>query len=227
MTAPALAQTLFALAYKQELAAAHRLARALNQPLETALLSLLQKKAGNKGLPGLIAERQHAQAQTAHALQLKAQQKRERPSHQKPVAEPDPALWQGWFDGACHPNPGRISVGARLLSPNKTSFELSHCAHLGDSNEAEYLALIALLEAAVQHQAHLLRVFGDSQVVITDIQQTPGQNIAYLRPYFERAHALLAQLSEVQFIWIPRHKNQQADALSQRAAQHHPMRCAE
>jgi ribonuclease HI len=96
--------------------------------------------------------------------------------------------------------------------------EISRPAGHGDSSEAEYRALIALLEAAIDHQAHPLAIFGDSLVVVDDVNGPDHAAAPVLHAYRSTVHALLAQLDGVTLRWIPRHRNTAADALSQRAS---------
>jgi ribonuclease HI len=74
-----------------------------------------------------------------------------------------------------------------------------------------------VLDAAVAHGAHDVLVVGDSQVVIDDVNGPASASAPSLRDYRNRACALLARLPQAQLRWIPRHKNFEADALSQRA----------
>jgi ribonuclease HI len=61
-------------------------------------------------------------------------------------------------------------------------------------------------------------VYGDSRVVLDDVAALDANSAPSLQPYRARAHALLAQLSGTLLRWVPRHKNLDADALSQRAS---------
>lgn len=125
--------------------------------------------------------------------------------------------WRAWFDGSAHPNPGQCSIGGVLTGPQGAQHTISRQAGHGDSSEAEYRALIAVLEAALQAGADDLTIYGDSQVVINDMQAQSGgaPSLSNLRA---QALALMAQLPKVALRWVPRHKNGQADALSQQAA---------
>lgn len=125
--------------------------------------------------------------------------------------------WRAWFDGSARPNPGRCAIGALLKGPGGELVEISQPAGHGNSSEAEYRALIALLEAALRNGAHDLTVYGDSQVVIDDVNGPAHDAAQALQPYRQRALELLAQLRGVSLRWVPRHRNQEADALSQRA----------
>lgn len=126
-----------------------------------------------------------------------------------------PLAWRGWFDGSAHPNPGRLGIGALLLGPNGERIEISAPAGEGDSSDAEYAALTALLQAAVRLKPAQLLLCGDSQVVINDVLGiTVAKGLAAERA---RVLALMQQLPQVSLRWIPRHRNGDADRLSQMA----------
>lgn len=144
----------------------------------------------------------------------KAQLRRER----KTAAEQAPPLaWRGWFDGSAHPNPGKLGIGALLLGPNGERVEISEAAGHGDSSEAEYAALTALLQAAVRVQPAQLLLHGDSQVVINDVLGMTRRPAKGLETQRAAVHALLAQLPGASLHWVPRHRNGEADRLSQAA----------
>ena len=208
--------TLLAAAFKGELAASRRLAARTGMPEHDALRATLSLRAGVAGLEQLLAARaaerlrgEHgAAARRAHAEA--AQARRER----APAALP---AWRAWFDGSARPNPGRCGIGAVLAGPGGERIELSREAGHGNSSEAEYLALIAVLETAVEHGVPALAIAGDSQVVIDDVHAPDSASAPVLRPYRARVRALLARMPGSTLRWIPRHKNLEADALSQRA----------
>jgi ribonuclease HI len=129
-----------------------------------------------------------------------------------------PTAWRAWFDGSARPNPGRCGIGARLVGPAGELVELSQPAGYGNSSEAEYLALIAVLEAALAQGARELTVYGDSRVVLDDVAAPEAKGAPILQPYRARARALLVRLPGTALRWVPRHKNLDADALSQRAS---------
>ena len=208
---------LHALAYKSEKLASRRLAQRTSISLHEALRATLEQVAGPGGLALLLSQRQavhaaheaRAQARAeGRACALAARQQR----HDGPVTP-----WRAWFDGSAHPNPGRCGIGALLTGPAEERIEISRPAGYGNSSEAEYQALIALLEAAVRAGASGLTIYGDSQVVINDVGAAPGGQAPALRELRQAAVALIAQLNDVALRWIPRHKNPEADALSQRA----------
>jgi ribonuclease HI len=210
---------LLEIAHKRERTASRRLAKRQGMTPETALQQTLETAAGPHSLTALIASRRQEKAMQLAALAARRQQKTEARAQKARAMQPDPASWLAWFDGATHPNPGKMGIGGVLRSPAGALTEISFMAGLGDSSEAEYLALIAVLQAALAVRAEKLLIHGDSRVVLDDVQAQSGAPA--LRTQREQARQLLAQLAAqataVTLRWIPRHRNAAADALSQRA----------
>jgi ribonuclease HI len=196
---------LLSAALKAELSASRRLSSRTGCSQEQALRETLQASAGTGSLAGLLA---------ARAAALAADQARAAtPARQDGRA----TAWNDWIDGSAHPNPGDCGIGAVLIGPGGERVEISRAAGYGNSSEAEYRALIALLEAAVDCGAHGLTVYGDSKVVIDDLNGSFADAAASLQECRTAALGLIVQLRDVTLRWIPRHKNIDADALSQRA----------
>jgi len=209
---------LCAIAYRNERVASRRVARCKGVGEPEALARILEDAAGPDGLATLIAER--AAAQLAASRRVAARTEEKSQALAKKMARHDgPATrWRAWFDGSAHPNPGNCSIGGILTGPAGQRVEISRAAGYGNSSEAEYLALIAVLEAALACGADELTVYGDSQGVIEDAGADLDNGAPSLRHLRLRAHDLLARLGKPALRWIPRHKNGEADALSQRAA---------
>lgn len=204
--------TLRAAAFKTELAASRRLMERAGIDEREALQRTLTLSAGVAGLDHLLA--------TRAAARLHAQQQAERRQASAALGRRPPSTghaWQAWFDGSARPNPGRCGLGALLLTPDGKRIELSLDGGHGNSSEAEYRALIALLHAALEYGALDIAIHGDSRVVVDDINGPDVASAAALRGYRAEALALLARLPRASVRWIPRHKNIDADALSQRA----------
>ena len=211
-------ETLLTAAFKSERAQARRLAALEGIAGEVALRRILEQAAGQPGLAALLAARAQAHAaeaqRKAHKVQARrAQQERKRQDHGGPLA------WRGWFDGSAHPNPGRLGIGALLLGPHGERIEVSQAAGYGNSSEAEYAALAALLQAAlgVRPPPAQLLLYGDSQVVINDVLGTAAAGARGLETHRATVVALLEQLHDVTLRWLPRHRNGEADKLSQLA----------
>jgi ribonuclease HI len=216
------------LAYKSERAQAVRLAQHLQLDPASALTQVLTQVAGVAGLAQLLAQRaavhlREVQRQQARAATL-AQRQATRQAQGVALSEQG---WQGWFDGSALPNPGRLGIGALLRGPQGQIIQISQAAGYGNSSEAEYLALTALLEAALQAGVRELHIRGDSQVVVNDVNLpeaaiTAGQGASALASHRAQVHALMAQLSTVHLRWLPRHRNAAADQLAQQALKSAP-----
>ncbi|CDG82628.1 ribonuclease HI family protein [Janthinobacterium agaricidamnosum] len=209
-------------AYHGERVAARKLAARTALSETDALRRTLENVAGTRGLAALLAERRQLRQLDSERRRVKMQARADKLAL-KQAGPPVPAgAWRGWFDGSAHPNPGRIGIGALLTGPDGQSVAISRRLGYGNSGEAEYGALIALLEAALAAKAGQLVVYGDSQVVIDDVhkdlQQATGNGATGLASQRQRVASLMAQLGKVTLHWIPRHKNGAADRLSQQAA---------
>ena len=120
---------------------------------------------------------------------------------------------RGHFDGASRGNPGEAGAGAILLKEDGTS--LWECAHpLGKrtNNEAEYLALILLLEEA-ERRGIAADIRGDSQLVVNQVTGKWKINEPRLRELADRAVVLLKKTKST-LAWVPREENSAADRLS-------------
>lgn len=204
-----------AAAFKAELAAARQLAARSGMPEFEALQQVLTRSAGLAGLERLLEDRQ---ARRVHADRQAARRHASAVAARSRTAGPGTSAWRAWFDGSARPNPGRCGLGAILEGPAGQLVELSLDGGHGNSSEAEYRALNAVLRAALDHGATDLVVCGDSQVVIDDVNAPDFASAPALRTLRGEALALLARLPQARLRWVPRHKNLRADALSQRAA---------
>ncbi|MCF8175124.1 MAG: ribonuclease HI family protein [Burkholderiaceae bacterium] len=136
------------------------------------------------------------------------------------MAEPidTQAYWQAWFDGAALPNPGKIGVGVLLVSPAGQRSETSRlmpCS--GCNNEAELHALCAALDLGRELGARHLLLRGDSAVGLDYVRGSDTTEIERLQVLISRARDSLRHFEDVQLLWIPRHRNRDADRLSRQA----------
>lgn len=211
-------ETLLAAAFKSERAQARRLAALEGIAGYTALRRILEQAAGTLGLAALLAARTQAHAAEAQRKAQKISDRQQAQAARRVMAVPASA-WRGWFDGSAHPNPGKLGIGALLLGPNGERIEVSEAAGYGSSSDAEYAALTAVLQAALKVRpppAQLL-LYGDSQVVINDVLGTTPLGAKGLETQRATVVALLEQFTDVSLRWLPRHRNGEADRLSQLA----------
>jgi len=213
-------EQLLRIAYKKERAVSRRLSKLTSLSAHAALTQTLEKSAGTQTLAELVGARHRERAATEQARHHREQERAAaRAARKVRPAVRDAVAWHAWFDGSAHPNPGKIGIGGVLEGPDGDIVKISARAGHGDSCEAEYLALIAVLEAAVSRKPApaKLVIRGDSQVVIEDVLRDEASSAPALSSYATLARGLIAQLADVRLQWIPRARNAAADALSQHA----------
>jgi len=129
----------------------------------------------------------------------------------------DPA-WTIHCDGSAVPNPGRMGLGAVLTAPDGTRHPLSTLAEgRGCNNEAELRALMAALQEARQRGATTLLIHCDNSVVVEQLAGTALEPFLRLAPLFGEVRAMLRSFASTRLVWIPRHRNREADALARAA----------
>lgn len=134
-----------------------------------------------------------------------------------PASTPD-CFWVIYCDGSAKPNPGRMGLGAVMTEPDGTRHTLSQATRIkGCNNEAELRALMAALQEVQRRGAAALLVYCDNSILVEQLGVTDAQPIARLAGLFKEARQLLASFAYVSLQWLPRHRNEQADALARAA----------
>ena len=119
-----------------------------------------------------------------------------------------------YFDGAAEPNPGAAGIGYVILSPEgETILEVSAPIGHATNNVAEYTALIELLKDAIRLKVQNLKIFGDAQLVINQVNGIWQTKQPHLAPLTEQAASLLKQ-ADASLYWGMRERNKRADRLS-------------
>lgn len=135
-----------------------------------------------------------------------------------PEQSPAETLWLAWYDGSALPNPGRIGLGAIVQAPDGQRLERSSLpGRHGCNNEAELYALYDVLTLAYAAGARQLVATGDSDFVVQHLQGTANTNIERLNHLIENARRLMACFDSVRLVWVPRHRNQEANVLARQA----------
>jgi ribonuclease HI len=125
-----------------------------------------------------------------------------------------------WFDGACWPNPnGPAAAGALVKSNSELIY--STAKYLGEGgtsgNLAEYEGLVLVLQYFLDYGINDALVCGDSQLVIHQISRLwkvkKNRPSLYLPSYY-KAVSLADQLPSLEYKWVPRDENKEADLLS-------------
>lgn len=111
-----------------------------------------------------------------------------------------------------------MGLGVVLHSPTGIISEVSEiAAGTGCNNEAELHSMcLALALARAAGASHLI-LRGDSDVAVRYATGAGKTTVARLLPLIARAREAMAQFDAVQLLWVPRHRNPDADRLSRQA----------
>ena len=121
-------------------------------------------------------------------------------------------------DGGARGNPGPAGIGARLLSPaGEVVEDLGRAIGTATNNVAEYRALLAGLELALDRDVQRLDVFMDSELVVRQVNGRYKVKDAGLKPLHAQACLLLSRFHEVDVRHVRREQNAAADALVNQA----------
>ena len=119
------------------------------------------------------------------------------------------------IDGASRGNPGPAAYGVVLEREDGTPLTaLSKTLGCTTNNVAEYHALLAVLEYAVEHQIRRLKVFSDSELLARQIQGVYKVKSPDLKPLHERARSAIARLESFSIQHVRREHNREADKLA-------------
>jgi ribonuclease HI len=124
-------------------------------------------------------------------------------------------------DGAAMPNPGPAGIGA-VLRDAKGTIVAEISEYIGDStnNKAEFLALIAALEKALELNADHVDLRIDSELLVRQIEGRYRSKL--MKDLYEQAVSLLDEFKSYTVRHVPREQNKEADALSKRALRLRP-----
>jgi ribonuclease HI len=125
-----------------------------------------------------------------------------------------------YFDGCSKGNPGRAGAGAAIFNEDGAEVfaESVFAGYSTTNNEAEYTGLILGLNTALKQGITELHVYGDSQLVIRQMQGNYRVNSAKLAPLHQCATTLASKFTSIKFEHVYRDKNKRADALSNAGA---------
>lgn len=121
------------------------------------------------------------------------------------------------FDGSCNSNTkGRTGIGV-VLRNQELLKEISESTGTGTNNTAEYEALIRGMEEARTLGADELEAYGDSQLIIKQVRGEYRVKKQHLRELRDRVIKISTRFKKIEFHWIPREENEEANALAQKA----------
>jgi len=122
------------------------------------------------------------------------------------------------IDGGSRGNPGPAGYGVVVKNPDGDIVDsLSEYLGVRTNNVAEYAGLLAALEYAVSHHLPCIRILSDSELLVRQMTGRYRVKSPDLRPMFERAQAMAAQVPRFEIEHIRREFNAAADALANQA----------
>ncbi|RVW21995.1 Retrovirus-related Pol polyprotein from transposon 17.6 [Vitis vinifera] len=125
--------------------------------------------------------------------------------------------WHMYFDGVA--NHSGYGIGVLLISPHgdhiPRSVRLAFSdRHPATNNIVEYEACILGLETTLELGIRQMEVFGDSNLVLRQIQGEWKTRDVKLKPYHAYLELLVGRFDDLRYTHLPRAQNQFADALA-------------
>jgi ribonuclease HI len=140
-----------------------------------------------------------------------------RPADLTLVMEESGGRAHAYFDGGSRGNPGPAGIGWVVVSGDGILAEGGETIGRATNNQAEYEALLRVLEAARDLGLEELDVRGDSQLVVKQIRGEWDTNDPELREKRVRARELLRAFDRWDIEHVPREINERADELANEA----------
>ena len=125
--------------------------------------------------------------------------------------------WAMFFDGSvCEDGCG---IGVLLVSPRGATFSFSiRISTPCTNNVAEYEAICKGMELLLDAGAEAVEIFGDSKLVISQLTEEYKCESESLFPLWIQCRELMTRFRYINFHWIPRSQNTEANDLAQMAS---------
>lgn len=119
------------------------------------------------------------------------------------------------IDGGSRGNPGPAGYGVHLVD-DKGALVAEISRYLGHrtNNVAEYSALIAALEYAIEHGWDAVKVISDSELLVRQIHGEYKVKSPDLKELYDRARILIRKVARFSIQHVLREKNRDADRLA-------------
>ena len=118
-------------------------------------------------------------------------------------------------DGACSGNPGEAAIAVVFKDNGKIVKEFAEAIGPATNNIAEYAALVRALKEAKILKLNSIRVHTDSQWMFNQIRGIYKVKNEGIKPFYDEAVALAKSSKRVEYKWVPREENKDADRLAQ------------
>ncbi|MFC2027040.1 ribonuclease HI family protein [Chloroflexota bacterium] len=121
-------------------------------------------------------------------------------------------------DGVSRNNPGPAAIGATVKDEQgRLLATISRSIGRATNNQAEYRAVIAALEKAINLGARQIELNLDSELIVRQVTGRYRVKNEALKPLFGRVKKLLGSLEGFSIRHVPRQQNQEADRLANSA----------
>lgn len=122
------------------------------------------------------------------------------------------------IDGASRGNPGPAAYGVVVESGDGTPLAaFSKFLGRATNNVAEYEALLAALDYALNNDYRRLRVLSDSELLTRQMEGRYKVKSPDLKPLIDRAKQMILRLESFRIRHVPREQNAEADRLANQA----------
>ena len=127
---------------------------------------------------------------------------------------------EAYFDGACHNHrDNKPASCAYVVKENNVIIDQGghFVAYNSTCNVAEYSGLIAALQAIIRlgKNTDFIQIYGDSALVINQMAEKWRIRQGVYTPYAIIAQNLKKKFIDIDFRWIPRDLNYQADEIAE------------
>jgi len=130
-----------------------------------------------------------------------------------------------YTDGGAKGNPGPAGIGVVIKAKNKklkTIRTISKYLGILTNNQAEYYALITALEEAKKMKGSRITCFLDSELIVKQLTREYKIKDKKLASLFIKVWNLSQGFKKINFFYIPREKNKEADWLVNLALSKYP-----
>ena len=122
-----------------------------------------------------------------------------------------------YFDGASRGNPGPAAIGWVVVTSDGIVAEGGERIGNATNNQAEYDALLRVLEVAVDFGYDEVEIRGDSELIVKQVRGEYNANDPTLREKRVSVRELLANFDSWTISHVPREINERADELANEA----------
>jgi len=124
----------------------------------------------------------------------------------------------GFFNGALNSKTNEISIGFTINDNfDKELLKVSEKIGFGTINEAEYIALLSLLETAILNKISKFTIFGNNKLIINQVNSILKVDFENLKPLKKKFDKLQEEFDTLEIELISNDENNRAEFLSKDA----------